>query len=207
MKNGKGKSNGHSSICECDECYSLAKQIVESIQVEAASEIAEPQYTMDDVFKKINLTDGGIITDIARRAYGLLQEAGAPRDMMSIEMDLMVVHALCGALDLKGLLDARQEEFMHDISGIAQHLNRITFAMMDCFVPRYTKQAVKPLKLSGNMLTIPTKGEQAEELEELLKTLERLDNELADTDPATVEYANLADEIRIVRYEIEAVKL
>jgi hypothetical protein len=52
-------------------------------------------------------------------------------------MDLEACHASGCPLDLRGLLDAADMDYWHDISGINQHLDRETGHLMNCFVPRY----------------------------------------------------------------------
>jgi len=54
-------------------------------------------------------------------------------------MDLMAVHKDVG-LDLEGLLRGRDQDLLHDLSGIAQHLDRQTGKLMNCFLPRHAKR-------------------------------------------------------------------
>jgi len=42
-------------------------------------------------------------------------------------------------LDLNGLLNADDTNFMHDMAGIHIHLNRETKKLDNCFVPRFAK--------------------------------------------------------------------
>ena len=51
-------------------------------------------------------------------------------------MDLLCVHNSY-PLDLKGLLESRDFDLLHDVFGIAKHLNRETGELMNCFLPRY----------------------------------------------------------------------
>jgi len=54
-------------------------------------------------------------------------------------MDLVAVNKT-SPLDLDGLLLSSEEDLLHDVFGIATHLDRSTGTLMDCFVPRYTKR-------------------------------------------------------------------
>ena len=55
-------------------------------------------------------------------------------------MDLEVLHSNGCTLDLDGLLNARDFDLVHDITGIACHLDRETGQLKDCFVPRYARK-------------------------------------------------------------------
>jgi hypothetical protein len=58
------------------------------------------------------------------------------RDFRDIQMDIIATHLKC-PLSLNQLMDADDGNFVHDIAGIERHLNRQTFQLMDCFVPRF----------------------------------------------------------------------
>ena len=58
------------------------------------------------------------------------------RDYRDIKMDIVVTQLIC-PLRLSDLLEADDENFVHDIAGIERHLNRRTFKMEDCFLPRF----------------------------------------------------------------------
>lgn len=73
---------------------------------------------------------------IMDRAEALFREVRQPRDRLEILMDLQAVHYHT-KLDLKGLAEADDFNFAHDIGGIARHLDRKTGKLRDCFVPRF----------------------------------------------------------------------
>jgi hypothetical protein len=82
------------------------------------------------------------IQAIANRALVFFPD----RDERDILMDLTAAHLAC-PLRLQDLLDADDFNFVHDIAGIAHHLNRQTFRFEDCFAPRFADlSAPKPGK-------------------------------------------------------------
>ena len=61
-----------------------------------------------------------------------------PQGRLSLLMDLEACHCNGCALDLQGLLEnARDEDLVHDVAGIARHLNCSTGKLEDLFYPRY----------------------------------------------------------------------
>ena len=75
--------------------------------------------------------DTNIIIQIALRAVKLLK-----KDFTCILMDLNATHLNGCPLDLKRLLDADDFNFIHDVGGIANHLDRNTGELTDFFWPR-----------------------------------------------------------------------
>lgn len=57
---------------------------------------------------------------------------------MTCTMDLTAVHCNGNPLRLRDLLNADDFNFMHDVCGIARHLNRDTGELMDFFSPRFS---------------------------------------------------------------------
>ncbi len=78
-------------------------------------------------------SDKELIHKISKRAAKDIKA-----DATSTMMDLLVVHDEIG-LDLEKLLNADTFNLSHDIFGIARHLNRQTFELEDCFLPRCAK--------------------------------------------------------------------
>jgi hypothetical protein len=74
---------------------------------------------------------------IARRAQAIYARAKAPRKVMDIQMDIIATHANGCRLDLQRMHDADDFNFMHDVGGIARHLNRTTGQLENCFLPRF----------------------------------------------------------------------
>ena len=60
-------------------------------------------------------------------------------EKIDMVMDITATHCNGNPLDLTKLLAADDFNFYHDIFGIAQHLDRNTGALCDCFLPRCTK--------------------------------------------------------------------
>ncbi len=71
-------------------------------------------------------------SDIAKRAVGLLGGK-----VMAFAMDIQACHTHGCCLKLVDLLKADNSNFLHDVIGINQHLDRDTGKLMDCFLPRY----------------------------------------------------------------------
>lgn len=90
-----------------------------------------------DASSKISEYDRAFINKVAKRACELYKDNGMAVDLLSMEMDLTVVHACCGGLRLEDLLCADAHNLIHDVSGINRHLNRETFELENCFVPRF----------------------------------------------------------------------
>ena len=57
----------------------------------------------------------------------------------TVMMDLLVLYDTGVEIRWDELLNASVFDFMHDINGINQHLNRRTYKLEDGFWPRYAK--------------------------------------------------------------------
>ncbi len=84
-------------------------------------------------YSKISEKDDKLINVIANRAMRL--NGIGEYDLMTCQMDLCAAHADVG-LDLKKLFQANDFDFMHDIAGIANNMNRDTCELENCFLPR-----------------------------------------------------------------------
>ncbi|MHB0965308.1 MAG: DUF6874 family protein [Bellilinea sp.] len=76
--------------------------------------------------------DAALISGIAVRSIDLI---GAP--YQDIEMDITACHLNGCPLKLEALLHADDFNFVHDVQGIHQHLDRETGELKDCFLPRF----------------------------------------------------------------------
>lgn len=86
---------------------------------------------------EITKNDYELISGIAKRIKKLFDEtAGQRRDTLSWVMDIEAAHQDVG-LRLEELLGADQPDFVHDLVGIANHLNRETKKLEDGFLPRF----------------------------------------------------------------------
>lgn len=66
-------------------------------------------------------------------------------DRLSLFMDLEYIHNTIG-LELNDLLNTDNSNFIHDIVGITNNINRLTGRLENCFVPRYSKNYPKEEK-------------------------------------------------------------
>lgn len=60
-------------------------------------------------------------------------------DKSTVMMDFLVLYETGVEMRWEEFLNAPVFDFMHDINGINQHLNRDTYKLEDCFWPRYAK--------------------------------------------------------------------
>lgn len=60
-------------------------------------------------------------------------------DRTTVMMDLLVLLETGVKMRWDELLNAPLFDFMHDINGINQNLNRDTYKLENCFYPRYAK--------------------------------------------------------------------
>lgn len=86
---------------------------------------------------KLSPDDSKLVTAIAKRAVIRYRASDIVADPLNIEMDLTAVHNNGTPLRLKELLAADNFNLMHDIGGIARHINRDTGQLEDFFVPRF----------------------------------------------------------------------
>lgn len=77
------------------------------------------------------------IIDISERAT----RAGWQGNHMSTLMDLSACHLNGCPLDLDRMLEADDFNLMHDVAGIARHIDRNTGKLTRCFLPRFAKPA------------------------------------------------------------------
>ena len=86
---------------------------------------------------KIPRDDVLIIGKIASRFHDYRMDGIIKRTKKStIMMDVSAAHIKC-PLDLKGLLDSEDVDFIHDVVGINRHVDRDTGELKDCFLPRF----------------------------------------------------------------------
>lgn len=82
--------------------------------------------------------DRAIIKEIASRASALYGQMDIERDVMDIIMDLEATHCNGCPLRLRDMLAANCYDLMHDIRGIANHLDRTTGKLTGWFLPRFS---------------------------------------------------------------------
>lgn len=81
---------------------------------------------------KVSKFETEIISKISMRAKAL----GYPDDLITINMDITAAH-IASPLKLDELLNADNENFMHDVFGIRKHINRKTGNLDGIFAPRF----------------------------------------------------------------------
>jgi hypothetical protein len=86
--------------------------------------------------------DGKAIRAIARRARDLLLDHKIDRPALDIAMDIQATHCNGNPLRLSDLLGADDFNLLHDVSGIARHLNRDTGKLEGFFSPRFSDNRV-----------------------------------------------------------------
>ena len=89
---------------------------------------------------KTSREDIDVIDRIVKRA----RKHGINREVIYLHMDLCAAHITC-PLKLEELLEANTFDFVHDVVGIVNHLNRETGELEDCFVPRYAARIDKQM--------------------------------------------------------------
>jgi hypothetical protein len=83
--------------------------------------------------------EADLIVKIADRALRMAKEVGTDLGTpLDLEMDLTATHCNGRELRLSDLLAAPEFDFVHDVWGIVNHLDRTTGALTRCFVPRYS---------------------------------------------------------------------
>lgn len=78
------------------------------------------------------------IDRIVNRVIGIADRQGVNLpDPPHLEMDIVLCHLNACDLRLMDLLNAKDSDFMHDINGIRENLNRQTCQLENGFLPRY----------------------------------------------------------------------
>jgi hypothetical protein len=85
-------------------------------------------------WEKVKDKDMELLLKIAKR----YQHINPKVNMMDLQMDITACH-LATPLKLKELLEADDFNFVHDVVGISNNIDRITGTMLNCFLPRFSK--------------------------------------------------------------------
>jgi hypothetical protein len=88
--------------------------------------------------KTSNTEDFEVITKIALNYIRILSEAGlrAP-PLVDVVMDIELAHCNGCPLHLRGMLDGRTFDLVHDVSGIIKHMDHGTGRLVGHFWPRH----------------------------------------------------------------------
>ena len=82
--------------------------------------------------------DMSTIHTIVTQARAAFRRAGlVARSPLDIEMDITACHCNGTPLRLTDMVDAPDADLLHDVCGIARHLDRETGQLRDGFMPRY----------------------------------------------------------------------
>lgn len=89
----------------------------------------------------IDIRDAKLVTKIVTRAKKLLKarNPGSKIDTLCMRMDLIATHANGTPLDFKKFLEFDEFNFLHDLNGIAVHIDRSTGKLKHHFLPRSHK--------------------------------------------------------------------
>ncbi len=79
-----------------------------------------------------------VIGKIATRATRICKTYGIKYNLFECSMDIIITHLNAQKIKLQELSEADEGNFMHDILGIRNHLNKQTGELRDCFLPRYS---------------------------------------------------------------------
>jgi hypothetical protein len=90
---------------------------------------------------KFNATkkDTKLIMQITKRAVELFKANKRQVDFIDLNMDITACHLNGRPLKLQAMLIADEFNFMHDILGIRNNINRETGKIENCFLPRFSK--------------------------------------------------------------------
>lgn len=87
---------------------------------------------------KVTPADADLIGECVTRARALYVAHGHEVDKLSLTMDITAAHANGYPLRLADLLAADDFNFLHDVGGIMQHMDRETGLLLDHFSPRFS---------------------------------------------------------------------
>lgn len=90
---------------------------------------------MQEISFEATEEERALIEQIVARADAMLDGV----DRVELDMDLTAVNANGLPLDFERLLNFPEFDFLHDLSGIRRHLNRVTGRLEGFFVPRCAK--------------------------------------------------------------------
>jgi hypothetical protein len=89
---------------------------------------------------KTTLQEALMIGKIVKRALTFMPGL----DPLTMNIDVAATHANGCPLDLPALLSAPDLDFLHDICGIREHIDRETGRLTDCFIPRSAAENPEP---------------------------------------------------------------
>jgi len=91
-------------------------------------------------FENLTREEIDLIDEIATRACDIARlDVGVSIKKAEMFMDLVACHTVACPLNLYRFFVADRSNFAHDAFGIRRHINRETFQLEDCFIPRFAK--------------------------------------------------------------------
>lgn len=90
-------------------------------------------------WNSINNDDACVILQCAKRGVNMLGSIS----LLDLEMDITAAH-IANPLRLDALLNADEFNFIHDICGIRENINRKNGEMNNCFLPRFSANDSEP---------------------------------------------------------------
>jgi hypothetical protein len=100
-------------------------------------------------FPKTSDKDMDIILKIAKRASKISESHWAEYNETSAGIDLIYAHDQV-TLDLEALLETDDFNFVHDVFGIALHMDRSTGELDSRFLPRFALRSCNESKGAGH---------------------------------------------------------
>lgn len=96
--------------------------------------------TIADALANTSKKDMVVISKIAVRAVELARGMGVNSlEALDLSMDLIVANR-SNPMNLHRLFEADAPNFVHDVFGIRNHLDRNSGDLLDCFSPRFSKR-------------------------------------------------------------------
>ncbi len=90
---------------------------------------------------KVSIVDQTLIERIVERAFDIYDSYRVPAkslpNRLSLTMDITACHANGCPLNLREMLSGADFDFIHDIGGIRENINRKTGELDGCFLPRF----------------------------------------------------------------------
>jgi hypothetical protein len=96
-------------------------------------------YTAPTLNWEITKEENVLIQSIVERAF-THDQISNHLDPMTLQMDITATHCNGTKLDLERFLKSDDFNFIHDIVGIINHINRYTGKLSNCFLPRFAKE-------------------------------------------------------------------
>jgi hypothetical protein len=74
---------------------------------------------------------------IARRVIDYTRSGS----VLELSMDILACHLNACPLNLDEMMKGDLQDVVHDVAGISAHIDRVTGALRDCFIPRFAAKS------------------------------------------------------------------